>query len=102
MSANVARVEGKRRIENKYDDNTEEPNYEELKDTAGVKVIRYDEDIRAIFCAQNTSPFGYIAILGQDKLCIYLAYADEASAMYDHIWTIRSWDFRSHNLGPKV
>ena len=22
--------------------------------------------------------------------------------MYDHIWTIRSWDFRTHNLGPKV
>ena len=64
LSTDFARKEGKRSIISKSDDNNEEPNYDELKDTAGVKVIRFDEDIRSIFCAQNTSPFGYIAVLG--------------------------------------
>ena len=76
--------------------------FDELKDTAGVKVIRFDEDIRKVFCARSTSPFGYIAVLGTNKLSIYLAYADEATAMYDHIVTMSQWDFRNRNVGPKV
>ena len=48
-----------------YDDNNyldhagraddDELDYNELKDTAGVKVIRFDEDIRRVFCSRNTS-----------------------------------------------
>jgi hypothetical protein len=64
-------------------DELEEVDYDELKDTAGVKVIRFDEDIRRVFCSRNISPFGYIAILGETKMCLYLAYADEIVAMYD-------------------
>ena len=76
-----------RRVGKQFDD-IEEVDYDELKDNAGVKVIRFDEYIRRVFCARNTSPFGYIAILGNTKISIYLAYADEIVAMYDHILTM--------------
>lgn len=73
-----------------------------MKDTAGVKKIRFDEDIRRIFCSQNTCPFGYIAILGNTKLAIYLAYADEAVAMYDFQWVLSQWDLRLNAAGTKI
>jgi len=59
-----------------------------MKDTAGVKVIRFDEDIRRVFCSRNTTGFGYIAIVGLSKMSLYYAYADEIVAMYDHKWTL--------------
>lgn len=34
-----------------YDEN----DYNEMKDTAGVKIIRFEEDIRKVFCSRNTS-----------------------------------------------
>lgn len=80
----------------------EEIDYDELKDTAGVKVIRFDEDIRHVYTSRNTSPFGYIALIGSTKLSIYLAYADELVVMYDHTWTMGQWDLRLNNIGPKV
>lgn len=58
-------------------DDLDDVDYDEQKDTAGVKVIRFDEDIRQVFCSSNTSPFGYIAVLGSTKLTMYLAYAEE-------------------------
>jgi hypothetical protein len=48
----------------KIKDDLEEVDYDELKDTAGVKTIRFEEDIRSVFCARNTSQFGYMAIVG--------------------------------------
>lgn len=73
-----------------------------MKDTAGVKKIRFDEDIRRIFCSKNICPFGYIAILGKTKLSIYLAYADEAVAMYDLQWILNQWDLRLNAAGTKI
>lgn len=76
--------------------------YNELKDTAGVKVIRFDEDIKRVFCSRNTSPFGYIAVVGVTKICIYLAYAEEVVAMYDHVMTLTQYDVRCANLGHRI
>ena len=64
-------------------DDFDEVDYDVLKDTAGVKVIRFDEDIQRVFCSRNTGPFGYIAIVGNTKLSLYLAYAEEIVAVYD-------------------
>ena len=83
-------------------DEVDEIDYNELKDTAGVKVIRYDEDIRKVYCSRNTSPFGYIAIIASTKLSIYLAYADEINAMYDLAWTLTQWDLREFDSGARV
>ena len=80
----------------------DEVDYDELKDTVGVKVIRYDEDIKSVFCSRNTSPFGYIAIIGKTKISIYYAYAEEINATYDHIKTFNQWDLRMYNAGSRV
>ncbi len=37
---------------------------DELKDTAGVKTIRLQEDIKRIFTSKNTSQYSYLAIIG--------------------------------------
>lgn len=55
-----------------------------------------------MFCSRNTSPFGYIAIIGNTKVSIYLAYADEIVAMYDHIWTLNQWDLRMNSAGARA
>jgi len=81
---------------------SEHSDEEESDDSLGVKIIRYDEDIEAIFCARNISPYGFIAIVGQSKLSIYLAYSDDTSCTYDHVWTINFWDFRKLNIGRKI
>ena len=83
-------------------DEQEEEDYEELKDTAGVKKIRFDESIRRVFCSSNTSNFGYIAILGKTKISIHQCYSDEASAFYDHMWTMNQWDFRMTKSGSRM
>lgn len=62
--------------------------YDAQKDTAGVKVVRFDEDIQRIFCSKNTGPLGYIAIVGSTKISVYLAYSEEIVAVYDHVWTL--------------
>jgi hypothetical protein len=36
-------------------EDADEVAYDELKDTAGVKVIRFDEDIKRVMCSRNTS-----------------------------------------------
>ena len=88
-TAALSRIEpakpDERRISSKNDDI--EMNYD-VKDTAGVKVIHFDEDVQKVFCARNTSPFGYIAVVGQNMVILYLTYAEEASAAYDHIWKL--------------
>jgi hypothetical protein len=55
-------------------------------------VQRFDEDIRYVFCSKNISPYGYIAVVGATKLSIYLAYADECTSTYDHVWTISKYE----------
>lgn len=69
-------------------DDFEDVEFDDLKNTAGVKVIRYDEDVKGVFCTKNTSPYGYLAILGKRSISLYMAYADEGFAVYDHLWTL--------------
>lgn len=83
-------------------EDADEVAYDELKDTAGVKVIRFDEDIKRVMCSRNTSAFGYIAIIGTTKTSMYLAYADEVLAIYDHAWTLNQWDLRLNSAGSRV
>ena len=45
------------------------------------------------------SPYGYIALIGETKMSIYLAYAEEETCTYDHIWTITFWDYRDYDIG---
>ena len=83
-------------------DDFDEVDYDVLKDTAGVKVIRFDEDIQRVFCSRNTGPFGYIAIVGNTKLSLYLAYAEEIVAVYDQVWTITQMDLKRNLVGQKI
>ena len=83
-------------------DDFDEVDYDVLKDTAGVKVIRFDEDIQKVFCSRNTGPFGYIAIVGNTKLSLYLAYAEEINAVYDWVWTLTQMDLKRNLIGQKI
>ncbi len=80
---NLSRDYGQRNVGANYDVDLEEEDASDLKDSAGVKVIRYEEDIRAVYTSRNTCDFGYLAVIGVTKLTIYLAYADEIIASYD-------------------
>jgi hypothetical protein len=89
-----------RKLKKENDD--EDADLDELKDTAGVKTIRLQEDILKVFTSKNTSAFGYIAILTVAKLRIYYVYADDSQVTYDEVWVIDQWYFRKLNLGHKI
>ena len=72
----------------KRDEIEGEQDYDELKDTAGVKVIRFDEDIKQVFCSRNVSQLGYIGIIGKSKISFYFAYAEEINATVDFVWSL--------------
>lgn len=55
-----------------------------------------------MFCSNNTSPFGYIAILGTTKISIYLAYGEDVQSSYDLVWQITAWDLRKNKIGRTV
>ena len=83
-------------------DEQDDIDYDVQKDTAGVKVVRFDEDIQRIFCSRNTGSFGYITIVGNTKLSLYLAYAEEIVAVYDHVWTLTQMDLKRNLVGSKI
>lgn len=67
-----------------------------------MKVIRFDEVIKGVYCAKNVTPYGYFAIVGALSMSVYLAYAEEGFAVYDHIWTLTQYDFRRANVGVSI
>lgn len=67
-----------------------------------MKVIRFDEVIKGVFCAKNVTPYGYFAIVGTQSTSVYLAYAEEGFAVYDHIWTLSQYDCRRANVGASI
>ena len=52
--------------------------------------------------SRNISPFGYLALIGETKLSIYLTYAEDDSCTYDHVWTINFWDLRKFKIGKRI
>ena len=42
--------------------------------------------------SRNISPFGYVALIGETKLSIYLTYAEHDSCTYDRIWTLNFFE----------
>ena len=75
---------------------------EEENKSVGVKIIMFDEEIRSMIPARNISPYGYLALIGETKMSIYLAYAEEEICTYDHVWTINFWDFRNQDIGKSI
>ena len=75
---------------------------DEEPESIGVKVIVFDEEIKKLIPARNISPYGYLALIGESKLSVYLAYAEDESCTYDHIWTINFWDLRKENIGKSI
>ncbi len=55
-----------------------------------------------MFCSKNISAYGYIAVAGATKLSIYLAYADECTSSYDHVWTISKYDLQFNKCGRQI
>lgn len=80
-----------------HDDDLQDKN-----NTAGVKVISFDEDIKRVFCAKSTNTYGHFAIVGATKLTVYLAYAEDVFAGYDELMTLTKYDLIKYRIGPQV
>ena len=52
--------------------------------------------------SRNVCPFGYIALIGETKLTIYLTYAEDDSCTYDPVWTVNFMDLRKLNIGKRI
>jgi len=52
--------------------------------------------------SRNVSPFGYLALIGDTKMSIYLTYAEEDTCTYDHVWTINFMDMRKNQIGKRI
>ena len=52
--------------------------------------------------SRNVSPFGYIALIGETKMTIYLTYAEDDSCTYDPVWTVNFMDLRKLNIGKRI
>ena len=75
---------------------------EDEPESIGVKIIVFDEEIKKLVPARNISPYGYLALIGESKLSIYLAYAEDESCTYDHVWTISFWSLRKEGIGKSI
>ena len=62
----------------------------------------FDETIKTMVTSRNISPYGYLCLIGETKISIYLAYAEEDSCTYDHIWTISFRDLRKLGIGKRL
>ena len=62
----------------------------------------FDEVIRQMVTSRNISPFGYVALIGDTKLSIYLTYAEQDSCTYDRIWTLNFAELRKLNIGKRI
>ena len=87
-------------LRGKYSDQSEDSDME--PETVGIKVIVFDEVIKQMVTSRNISPFGYLALIGETKMSIYLTYAEEDTCTYDHIWTINFWDLRKLQIGKRI
>lgn len=65
-------------------------------------MIVFDEVIKEMITSRNISPFGYLALIGDTKVSLYLTYAEEDSCTYDHVWTINFWDLRKLAIGKRI
>ena len=55
-----------------------------------------------MIASRNVSPYGYLALIGESMISIYLAYAEEDSATYDHVWTKEFSEIRNLNIGRRI
>lgn len=88
------------RVHGKYSDQEESSEHEE--ENIGIKMIVFDEVIKQMITSRNVSPFGYMALIGETKISIYLTYAEDDSCTYDHIWTINFWDLNKLKIGKRI
>lgn len=52
--------------------------------------------------SRSVCPFGYLALIGETKLAIYLTYAEEDSCTYDLIWTVNFSEMRKLGIGKRI
>lgn len=52
--------------------------------------------------SRNISPFGYLALIGDTKMSIFLTYAEDDTCTYDRVWNINFWDLRALGLGKRI
>ena len=83
-----------------WSDNSEAS--EEEEGIVGIKIIMFDEMIKQMITARNLSPFGYLALIGETKMTIYLTYSEDDTCTYDHVWTINFWDIRKLKIGKRI
>jgi len=62
----------------------------------------FDEVIKEMITSRNISPFGYLALIGDTKMSIFLAYAEEETCTFDRVWTINFWDLSKLNIGKRI
>ena len=65
-------------------------------------MIVFDEEIREVITARNICPYGYVALIGDTKMSIYLAYSEEEKCLVDLVFTIRFFDLRKLGIGEKI
>mmetsp|Transcript_6206 Transcript_6206/g.8300 ORF Transcript_6206/g.8300 Transcript_6206/m.8300 type:complete len:87 (-) Transcript_6206:758-1018(-) len=52
--------------------------------------------------SRNISPFGYIVLIGDTKLQVFLSYAEGDSCTYDRIWTLNFMEMRKLDIGRNI
>lgn len=62
----------------------------------------FDEVIRQMVTSRNISPFGYVVLIGDTKLSIYLTYAEQDSCTYDRVWTLNFAELRKLQIGKRI
>ena len=69
----------------------------------GISLLQtFDETIKSMVPSRNVCPYGYLALLGETKMTIYLTYAEEESCTYDVVWNINFSEMRKMNIGKRI
>ena len=62
-----------KRIDESDEEDQDMNNPREIRSRKSIVVIRNDENIKKLVCSRSSSYYGYVAIIDESKLTIYLA-----------------------------
>jgi hypothetical protein len=74
----------------------------DIRQRKSVIVIRNDENIKKLICSRSTCYYGYVAILDESKVTIYLTQNDDNTVSYDLVMHYDFWKLRQENLGSCI
>ena len=97
------RLAKKRDKYSQSDDEDKEDARVDVSSSKAIQIIRCDEKIERIVCARNTANYsGYIAVITESRLNIYLALDESDKVIFDLFYSFDFYKLKKLELGTSI